>query len=199
MRIEETRIEREEAKRLLADKQARQVADDEKGRILEEYWAFDSEADLRAAIEGKALPKIGLELIALIAATPSPPSSLPPGIDPLIEDWKFFKLAKALNSFIEERLGEFGLSCKVSGDVEPAGLCPCCLHYSINPGEEGLWDICPVCFWENGGDGPNHMGLDEAQINFREIGAISEGCLEFVDPLGTVKYGRCTKDDATSE
>ncbi len=70
------------------------------------------------------------------------------------------------------------------------GKCPCCKYYSIGFGDRGLWDICPVCFWENGGDGPNHMTLEQAQKNFKEIGAISERGLKFVNPKSKKLYKR---------
>ncbi len=70
------------------------------------------------------------------------------------------------------------------------GKCPCCEYYSIGFGEEGLWDICPVCFWENGGDGPNHMTLEEARKNFNQIGAIDKKALEFINPESKNKYKR---------
>ena len=53
-----------------------------------------------------------------------------------------------------------------------------------------MWDICPVCFWENGGDGPNHMALADAQKKFGDIGAISDRSLEYIDPEGPIKYAK---------
>lgn len=177
------KIERHRAKELLAAKQAEVASELEKAEILENYWNYDSE-------ESVELPRVSPRAIALIANTAKAPSPMPPELAPLIEDWKRFKLEKVLNRFIEEKLKEFGLTYEVSGDVEAAGLCPCCLHYSIDPGEEGLWDICPVCRWENGGPGPNHMSLEEAQANFKSIGAISPRALEFIDPEGPLKYAK---------
>ncbi len=81
---------------------------------------------------------------------------------------------------------------KIRGKMKKKyGQCPCCEYYSIGFGEEGLWDICPVCFWENGGDGgPNHMTLEEAKKNFKQFGAIDKKCLDFIDPESKNKYKR---------
>ncbi|WP_052444404.1 CPCC family cysteine-rich protein [Flammeovirga sp. OC4] len=57
----------------------------------------------------------------------------------------------------------------VVGENEGKGLCPCCRYYSIGFGEEGFYDICPVCFWENGGDDPNHITLEEAQKKLKYL------------------------------
>jgi len=184
------KIERHKAKELLAGKQAEVASEQEKAEILEEYWIYDSEEALEEAIKEEEFPQIEPKLLSLIATTAKAPSPMPSGLEPLIEHWKRFKLEKVLNRFIEEKLKEFGLTFAVTGDIEAAGLCPCCLHYSIEPGEDGLWDICPVCFWENGGAGPNHMSLEEAQANFKSMGAMSRRCLEFIDPEGPLKYAK---------
>ncbi|AWH74796.1 hypothetical protein DCS32_11700 [Dokdonia sp. Dokd-P16] len=97
-------------------------------------------------------------------------------------------LLHVTNQYLEMRLFEFKIEYKVIGAKELTGKCPCCEFYSIDFGEDGAWDICPVCFWENGGSGPNHMTLKEAQQNFNEIGAMSESALKFIDPKGKLKY-----------
>ena len=91
---------------------------------------------------------------------------------------------------MELKLNNTGLNFddKVTGEVEKAGLCPCCEYYSIGYGEDGLWDICCVCFWENGGDGPNHMTLKEAKLNFKKFGAVNATSLDFIDKEGKIKY-----------
>ena len=58
--------------------------------------------------------------------------------------------------------------------------CACCGHRTLDapPGRTG--QICPVCFWEDshhpegdaaGWNGSNGVGLEEAQLNFAELGA----------------------------
>lgn len=57
--------------------------------------------------------------------------------------------------------------------------CPCCGHHTLHEGP-GLYELCPVCFWEDAddqlrwpslADGPNGISLLEAQRNFAAIGA----------------------------
>ena len=61
--------------------------------------------------------------------------------------------------------------------------CPCCgyLTYSSPPG--GLFDICPVCLWEDDNiqarnpdfyGGANMVSLNEAKRNFEIFGACEE-------------------------
>ncbi|MEM7625562.1 MAG: CPCC family cysteine-rich protein [Planctomycetota bacterium] len=57
-------------------------------------------------------------------------------------------------------------------------LCPCCDYVTLE--ERGVYDICPVCFWEDEErdlddldrvSGPNHVTLREARQNFADCGA----------------------------
>ncbi|SOD85862.1 CPCC family cysteine-rich protein [Streptomyces sp. Ag109_G2-15] len=71
--------------------------------------------------------------------------------------------------------------------------CPCCGYLTL--AERGLYDICPVCFWEDDGQddhdadrvrgGPNgRLSLAEARRNFHTMGACDERCTQFVrEPL----------------
>lgn len=61
--------------------------------------------------------------------------------------------------------------------ASPLLQCACCDHFSLDDGD---WEICPVCFWEDDGlgtrepdeeSGPNHMTLRQARANFMEFGA----------------------------
>jgi hypothetical protein len=57
--------------------------------------------------------------------------------------------------------------------------CPCCDHFTLK--ERGLYEICPVCFWEDSGpdldrmdeSSGNNSGLTlrQARENFRRLGA----------------------------
>jgi len=107
---------------------------------------------------------------------------------PVYKDYFIHSLKHTTNRYLETKLMELGFDLNVVGEDEKTGLCPCCHYYSIDYGEDGLWDICPVCFWENGGNGPNHMSLEEAQQNFERYGAMSESSMKHVDPEGTLKY-----------
>jgi hypothetical protein len=60
--------------------------------------------------------------------------------------------------------------------------CPCCGYMSLP--ENGAYEICHVCFWEDGGDEPNHMTLKEAQKNFHRYGSI----YKTFDPSVVIPY-----------
>jgi hypothetical protein len=72
----------------------------------------------------------------------------------------------------------------------PTYLCPCCGYKTLS--ERGGYEICPVCFWEDGqgdedadivGGGPNaELSLAEARKNFLTIGACEEAMLPHVRP-----------------
>lgn len=177
-------------KKALAEKQLDYIDDENRRTILSEYWIFDNDNQISESIESGYCPEIDVDLRRLICATDSPPPVLPEGVKPLLLDWLIFKLEKTLNSYIANKLSEFGIDCDIEGEIEPAGLCPCCEYFSIDAGEDGMYDICPVCLWENGGDGPNHMSLKEAQLNFFHIGAKNQRSLEFVNPDGPLMFAK---------
>lgn len=65
--------------------------------------------------------------------------------------------------------------------------CPCCEYFTL--GEEGSYDVCPVCFWEDDKaqyrdpdltDGANKISLSEARRNYQNLGASAEEFLPFV-------------------
>jgi hypothetical protein len=69
--------------------------------------------------------------------------------------------------------------------------CPCCGCFTLDEGEIGSFEICPVCFWEvdnvqfadpEYAGGANTMSLVEARMKFAEIGAIDEEFRSSVRP-----------------
>lgn len=69
----------------------------------------------------------------------------------------------------------------------PTELCPCCGHRTLV--ERAAFEICPVCFWEDDGQGdtdadevrggPNHdLSLTVARRNYREFGACEQRVLQ---------------------
>ncbi len=65
--------------------------------------------------------------------------------------------------------------------------CNCCENYTI----EGLFDICPVCFWQKDDyqerhieddAGPNYLSLNRAIINYKTCGAIEKQFEKSVRP-----------------
>lgn len=68
--------------------------------------------------------------------------------------------------------------------------CKCCGYYTLTgeSEEDILWDICPVCFWENdvfednpnAYSGANHMTLGEGRANYKKYSACSPDEISFV-------------------
>jgi len=72
--------------------------------------------------------------------------------------------------------------------------CPCC--YCLTLGERGGFEICPVCFWEDDGQGehdahvvrggPNGaLSLADARENYRRMGACADRFVGTVRPPKT--------------
>ncbi len=69
-------------------------------------------------------------------------------------------------------------------------LCPCCGCRSLQA-PPGLYEICPVCFWEDDprqrenpayAGGANGLSLVEARENYARFGACEERLLPLVRP-----------------
>ncbi|WP_243472115.1 CPCC family cysteine-rich protein [Winogradskyella sp. MH6] len=67
--------------------------------------------------------------------------------------------------------------------------CPCCDYYTLS--ERGVYDICPICFWEDDAiditeldkhSGPNHITLREGRLNFEKYGACDSTMVKNVIP-----------------
>jgi len=67
--------------------------------------------------------------------------------------------------------------------------CPCCGHKTLC--ERDMFEICPVCFWEDDGQddndadevkgGPNHdLSLTTARKNFKKFGACDKHSIKHV-------------------
>lgn len=184
------KIERAKAKELIATKQAKSISIEDKYSILEgEYWWFENAEGIKEAIEEGEYPRISEHLIQIIHDNPCPTALDNPEIDVLIIDALIHDLSKSTNSYLSIKIQEL-LNKKyiVIGLQEKAGLCPCCEYYSNEYGEDGYQDICKVCFWQDGGEGPNQMTLEKAQSNFKKMGAISASALSFIDPEGKIKF-----------
>ena len=63
--------------------------------------------------------------------------------------------------------------------------CRCCGYYTLD--NQGLYDICPVCFWEDNNefDDPNEyddcnkMTLNQARRNYLEFGACKKDMIKY--------------------
>ena len=59
--------------------------------------------------------------------------------------------------------------------------CPCCGYYTFDEPTGKTYDICPICFWEDGGDiDSNGVSLSEARVNFKMYAACTPKMLKFV-------------------
>ncbi len=65
--------------------------------------------------------------------------------------------------------------------------CPCCGYLTLPV--RGDYELCDVCFWEDGGhdgdddpDGPNHISLNQGRVNFVAFGACDRADLDQVRP-----------------
>lgn len=64
--------------------------------------------------------------------------------------------------------------------------CPCCGYYILD--ERGVYDICPVCFWEDNleTEDPdkynevNKLSLNEARANYLAFGACDKRLIKYV-------------------
>ncbi len=67
--------------------------------------------------------------------------------------------------------------------TSPLFQCACCDHFSLDDGD---WEICPACFWEDDGlgisepdeeSGRNHITLRQARANFSAFDACNRRLL----------------------
>lgn len=182
-------MKREDAKKAIAIYELQKLSNKDKREILENnYWFFDDKESIIESIKEGRYPAISDKLIETINNTPKP--ILTEESEILLIDYKVSGLKSVRNLYLQSKLKSIkpDFDEEVTGEEEKAGLCPCCEYYAIGYEEDGLWDICPVCFWENGGDGPNHMRLEDAKLNFLKFGAMNEGALKFIDKEAKEKY-----------
>lgn len=183
-------ITRKTAKEKLAHHHFSSLSEDEKLEGLASLYpplevseAFDDyydEDDLAGLDE---------EIVTLLRSKQYLNKPFKPVFKPLITELLITQYYGITNEYLSSLLKEkLRLHVNVKGEMEKMGCCPCCEFYSIGYGEDGAWDICTVCFWENGGDSPNHMKLEDARANFKRIGAMSPAALSFVDPMAKKKF-----------
>lgn len=82
-------------------------------------------------------------------------------------------------------------------------MCTCCGYKTLED-DEGSYDICPICFWEDDpyqnahvyeAGGANTVSLIEAQKNYMDFGA----CERRVIPYTREPYNHDKKDPACGE
>lgn len=86
--------------------------------------------------------------------------------------------AKNVEFYLGEKAKPFIRKCFESSK------CPCCGNYTFNAASRGMFDICPVCYWEDDleqekdptfNGGANKVSLIEARENYRKFGACEKG------------------------
>jgi hypothetical protein len=79
--------------------------------------------------------------------------------------------------------------CSRPNPVYPKGtngkyMCPVCSYFTLD--SPGVYNICPVCFWEDDGTtgahcfSPNGTSLEGAKENFKQFGACEHEVLKHV-------------------
>lgn len=180
-----TTMNRQQAIELVARADFESLSAAERESLLLDYWSID-ETDpayetlpepLRQILEGDAEPE-------------DPADSK---YDPLVLLACREAYAGVLNGYLERRLGALGHDTRVLGAVEPRERCPCCGYLTLE--QRGMYEICPVCFWEDDGGEepdrvsvPNRQTLRDARESFARIGAVSESALTHVLADGRERY-----------
>lgn len=180
------KITREEAKELIAETILTN-SNCNLPRLKKDFPYYDYAEEINKYISEGVL-KLSKENLDFIAKEEFFEVQFEKAFKPIYKLYFIDCFCKVINEYLEKKSHDLGIDVEVYGEVESTGECPCCHYYSIDYGEDGLWDICPVCFWENGGDSPNGMPLKEAQGNFKKYGAMDKGSLKFVNADAKMKY-----------
>ena len=130
----------------------------------------------------------------------TPDNPLDRKYDPLLLDGKHARYAGVKNSYLLTCLHQYLPNIsqnihEITGEPTSLLACPCCQYRTLT--NQGAYDICPVCFWEDDGStepddysSPNHMSVAQGQSNFAKFGACDRDMLNNVDPEGKCKYLR---------
>ena len=158
----------------------------ERLEAIEELWLSCDSEDWFDENELTFYPK---EIREDMVQNEQPKDASDPKYDYIIKDALKGMFYGVKNSYLLELLLKSGIEVsEVTGENDKLEECPCCGYLTTPPGMDGFAEICNVCFWENTGEGANHITLKEAQENFKKYGAMDQGALKFVDPDGKMKY-----------
>lgn len=182
-------IDRAKAKKRIVQSQYEQLENHKKLEILEECYPYlDDADDIDEFIKDGDLPQLNEDIITLIKSKEYLKTPFHKGLDPIFIEYLMSALYGVTNAYLEALLNNGDVIYDVIGEIDPLGICPCCLYHAIGYGEDGFHDICSICFWENGGIGPNGIPLEEAQENYKKLGAMDIASLQFIDLEGKIKY-----------
>ncbi len=101
------------------------------------------------------------------------------------------------NEYLSERLARITKQVvKVNGEAEQLLDCPCCQYQTLQT--RSMYDICPVCNWEDDGtnnideySSPNHMTLAEGKNYFMKFGSVDKR--KEISTLSDMKKRYCYK------
>ena len=179
-------ITRNEAIRLLAERRLKALTPEERESVLLDWWTLDENTKEYAGLPAS--------LRARMKRSTIPSSAMDHDVDPLLAVGLRAKYRGVRNEYLARKLSDLGhLLTEVTGEPETLLKCPCCGYRTLQ--ERGIYEICPVCYWEDDGtqesaeySGPNHVTLAEARASFAQYGACSPAMIAHVDPEGTQKY-----------
>lgn len=182
-------MKRNEAIQRLAQNDLVALSREQRASVLLDWWFIDADDPDYALFP--------LDLKRLLSQSDQPDDPALPLYDPLLQLALEYAYKGVLNSYLSMRLLLVGIEASIEGEADPMAACPCCGYLSLP--ENGNYDICHVCFWEDDGttaaesySGPNHMTLSDARQNFRRLGAVTEANRQHVLPDGKERYGlRC--------
>ena len=181
-------LERKEAIQLIASFEMKKLSIEERESLLLDWWSIDEEDEEFHLLSGSLQKKI------LSNDTPEDPHDK--CYDQLLKIAISATYGGVKNSYLEKLLYNYSSeNVEILGSPDSLLSCPCCSYKTIQ--ERGLYEICPVCKWEDDGNNNleeysscNRLTLKEARSNFSKFGACDESSIEFVVPNPSEKYDR---------
>lgn len=168
---------RQEAKHKLALARLPLLDEEDREGLLIEWTVYEPESgelsDLPADLQKEL--QVGLEI----------DDAANPRFNPLILLAIRQELRGIRNEYIAAELQSLDIQVdSVEGEVELLEACPCCRYRTFL--HRQMFEICPVCFWEDdeteGLDtvsSANEMTLRDAQANYARIGVVDASIIDF--------------------
>lgn len=179
-------IHRKEAIQILEEAYFKNLPIQERLETLEELWIS---CDSEEWFDEKDITCYTEDIRRDMIHNDSPSKPEDSKYDSIIRDRLRGVFYGVTNAYLTEVLLQQNIQVgQVVGENDVLLECDCCNYKTIYPGEDGVCQICPVCFWENFGEGPNHMTLIQAQKNFNTYGAMDRKFLDAIDPEAKKKY-----------
>ena len=93
-------------------------------------------------------PKFSEYIVSLILNNKKPVEIHHKEFTPVYKEHLISCLYRVTNDYLMTKLNSI-LNIKINdlkGEIEEAEPCPCCEYMTLSVGEDGLCEICPVCF-----------------------------------------------------